>query len=116
MLTFPNIAVALIVAVAVGYLVLQGRGDVSGPEARRLVDAGAHLVDVRTPQEFATGHIPGAINIPVQDLERRMAELEGKDRPIVVYCRSGNRSSSAARLLESAGYAEVRDLGAMTRW
>ena len=84
--------------------------------SRRLVEAGARLVDVRTPQEFANGHIPGAVNMPVQDLERRMGELTGKDRPIVLYCRSGARSSSAARMLKSAGYTEVHDLGAMSRW
>ena len=56
-------------------------------EARRLVESGARLVDVRTPGEFAAGHLPGAINIPVQDLERRLHELGPKQAPIVVYCR-----------------------------
>ncbi len=110
------LTIAIALALALGYLLLQRRGTVSSSEARRLVEAGARLVDVRTPQEFATGHIPGAVNIPLQDLEPRMAELEGKERPIVLYCRSGNRSGSAARMLESAGYAEVHDLGSMSRW
>jgi rhodanese-related sulfurtransferase len=111
-----NIIIGIVIALALGYLMLDRPGSLSSSEAHRLVEAGARLVDVRTPQEFATGHLPGAVNVPVQDLERRMAELEGKERPIVLYCRSGNRSASAARMLVSAGYAEVHDLGPMSRW
>jgi phage shock protein E len=112
----PNIVIGMVIALAIGYLVLKERGSVSSSDARRLVQAGARLVDVRTPEEFASGHIPGAVNIPVQDLGRRMTELDGKERPIVLYCRSGARSSAAARVLESAGYAQVHDLGSMGRW
>jgi rhodanese-related sulfurtransferase len=111
-----TIVIALLIALALGFLVLKRRGSVSSAEARRLVEAGARLVDVRTPEEFTAGHLPGAINLPVQDLERRMAELEGKERPLVLYCRSGFRSGNAARMLKKAGYAEVHDLGSMTRW
>ena len=88
----------------------------TGSEARRLVENGARLVDVRTPEEFAVEHIPGAVNIPVQDLDRRMGELEPKEQPVVVYCQSGNRSGRAAKLLKDAGYAAVHDLGPMSRW
>lgn len=116
MATTSHIIIITLLVVAVGVVLLKRRSDLSGFEARRLVDAGARLVDVRSPQEFAIGHIPGAVNIPVQDLERRMGELPGKNRPIVLYCRSGARSSNAARLLESAGYTRVHDLGAMSRW
>lgn len=109
--------VAVLAAVVVaGYLMVRTSGDVGGSEARRLVEAGAQLVDVRTPAEFADGHLDGAVNIPVQELERRMAELGPKDRPVVVYCRSGNRSGRAANMLKTAGYPKVHDLGAMSRW
>jgi rhodanese-related sulfurtransferase len=111
-----NIAVIALIAVAIGYFVLTRRGDTDAGQARQLVASGARLVDVRTPAEFAAGHIPGALNIPVQELEQRMGELEPKHAPIVLYCRSGNRSSSAARALKAAGYAAVHDLGAMSRW
>ena len=90
-------------------------GATTGSDARRFVESGARLVDVRTPEEFAAAHIPGAVNIPVQDLERRMEELEPKDRPVVVYCQTGNRSGRAAGMLRNAGYA-VHDLGPMSRW
>lgn len=106
------VAVALI---AVYFLFLRG-GDVSGAQARQLVQAGARLVDVRTPAEFAAGHIDGAVNIPLQDLQRRMSELAPRERPIVLYCRSGNRSGRASHLLKGAGYAAVHDLGSISRW
>lgn len=76
----------------------------------------AHLlVDVRTAEEFASGHIPGAVNIPLQELEGRLAEVPA-DSPVVVYCRSGNRSAQAADLLHEAGYTQVYDLGGITAW
>lgn len=106
----------LIVAVAIaGYLMFFGRGDVSSAQARQLVQAGAKLVDVRTPAEFAAGHIAGAINIPVQQLDARLQELE-QGSAVVLYCRSGRRSGSAARILKAAGFAAVHDLGPMARW
>lgn len=87
---------------------------IDGAEARRLVGAGATLLDVRSPEEFGAGHLQGAINVPVQVLAGRMGELS-KGRKVVVYCRSGARSASAAGLLERAGY-DVYDLGPMHAW
>jgi len=88
---------------------------VKGPEARRMVDRGAVLLDVRTPEEFAIGHIDGALNIPIDDLGARIAELADKDNPVIVYCRSGSRSAQAAKTLEKAGFS-VRVLGQMAAW
>ena len=85
-------------------------------DARALVEAGAVLLDVRSPEEFAAGHIPGATNLPVQQLSERTAELGPKQRPLVVYCRSGARSAQAASLLREAGFARVHDMGAMRNW
>jgi rhodanese-related sulfurtransferase len=73
------------------------------------------LLDVRTPEEFATGHIPGAANISVQTLAQRLREVP-KTMPVVVYCRSGNRSRTALQLLKRAGYSEVYDLGGIIDW
>ncbi|MGY3870259.1 rhodanese-like domain-containing protein [Aeromonas crassostreae] len=69
------------------------------------------LLDVRTPAEFAEGHIPGAINISHEQLRTRLAEL-GDDRrlPIVVYCRSGRRAALAQAELEKAGFGHVYHL------
>jgi len=80
----------------------------------QLVADGALLLDVRTPGEFADGHVQGALNVPVQVLESRIAELDPA-RPVVVYCRSGNRSATAARMLRDRGFT-VTDVGAMSDW
>ena len=73
------------------------------------------LVDVRTPEEFNSGYIPGAVNIPLQSLQQRMSEIS-QDQPVVLYCRSGNRSATAAQMLARAGYDEVYDLGGIIDW
>ena len=76
----------------------------------------AHLlIDVRTPEEFATGIIAGAVNIPVDQLSQRLSEVP-KDQPVVLYCRSGNRSNQAAQILGDAGYTQVYDLGGISQW
>jgi phage shock protein E len=81
---------------------------------RELVAQGATLLDVRTSEEFASGHLDGAVLIPVSDLAVRMGELP-RDRPVVVYCRSGRRSAAAADQLRSAGF-RVHDVGAMSNY
>lgn len=86
-----------------------------GEEARRRVEAGALLLDVRTPEEFAQGHLPGALNIPVDALEARLGEVP-PEREVVVYCRSGRRSARAADVLRTHGHGQVFDLGAMSDW
>lgn len=89
-------------------------GRVTGAEARALVASGATLLDVRSREEYDARHIEGAVVIPVDELGSRLAEVP-RDRPVVVYCQSGNRSARAARLLAEAGY-EVHDLGGIGNW
>ncbi|MBK8999874.1 MAG: rhodanese-like domain-containing protein [Myxococcales bacterium] len=92
---------------------LLGDQKTSLPNAGELVAKGAVLLDVRTPQEFADDHVIGALNVPVQELSSRLDELGPKERPIVIYCRSGARSANAKHLLEGAGFRHVHDMGAM---
>jgi len=73
------------------------------------------LIDVRTPQEFDSGYIDGAVNIPLDQLEMRLAEIPS-DVPVVVYCRSGNRSAQAATILSQNDYTEIYDLGGVISW
>lgn len=87
---------------------------VDGPTARQKVASGATLLDVRTPGEYAEGHIDGALNIPVQELEQRLGEVP-QGHPVVVYCLSGGRSAAASRMLAAAGY-EAYDLGPKSAW
>lgn len=73
------------------------------------------LLDVRTPEEFNSGHIPGAVNISVDQLAQRLSEVP-QDKPVVLYCRSGNRSNQAAQILDRAGYTQIYDLGGIVTW
>ncbi len=77
------------------------------------LDAGALLIDVRTQEEFDTGHIKNAVLFPLQDIEQGKLPTEDKTTKLYVYCRSGNRSAQATRILEKAGYT-VTDLGGKT--
>lgn len=76
------------------------------------------LIDVRTPEEYRAGHIPGAINIPIQKLQQRFTELSAyRDREVVLYCETGARASYGGRWLESQGFEELRLLdGHMRAW
>lgn len=87
---------------------------VDSARAHELVSQGATLLDVRTDGEWVEGHLPGAMHIPVQDLETRMSEVS-REHPVVVYCLSGGRSARAAAALAAAG-SDVYDLGAMANW
>jgi rhodanese-related sulfurtransferase len=93
-----------------------GHARITSEEAHRLVQAGAQLVDVRASFEFAAGHIPGAINVPVQHIRERVNELQPKDKPTIVYCRSGHRSAVAFDELKAAGFTHLYDLGPMSAW
>ncbi len=93
-------------------------GEISSQEALAQQQAGDNpvFVDVRTPEEFASGRVPGAVNIPVKQLPSRLAELEKDDR-LVVYCERGPRAAAAVDTLVRAGYTHVSHLtGDMAGW
>ena len=83
-------------------------------QAKELVAGGARLIDVREPDEFADGHLPDAVNVPLDSITSRLDEL--RTSPVVLYCQSGLRSQRAMHLLEKEQLAQVYNLGAMTRW
>lgn len=76
------------------------------------------ILDVRTPTEYAEGHVPGAINIPHDQLTARMSEVAGfKEKDVVVYCRSGKRAAIATDVLKQAGFSKLLHLqGDMSGW
>ncbi len=79
-----------------------------------LLDKGGKILDVRSPAEFAGGHLPGAINVPVDQLESRITTVvPDKATPLLVHCRSGGRSAKAIPILQKLGYATVLDLGSL---
>lgn len=82
-----------------------------------MADPAAVILDVRTPGEFYSGHIKGAINIPNESIEQsRPTLLDDLDAPILVYCRSGARSARAAVKLLNLGYTAVYDFGGIIAW
>ncbi len=105
---------ALALVGAVFFLVGAGEPTISSDEAKALVRQGALLLDVRTSDEFGSGHVQGAVNIPVQELKARLPAE--KDRAVVLYCQSGRRSAAAKDVLLKAGFTKVFDLGAMSNW
>jgi phage shock protein E len=74
------------------------------------------VVDVRTADEFASGHVPGAVNIPYDQLPGRAAEIGPPSTPVVLYCRSGRRSGIAIDALQKAGFSKLYDLKTVTAW
>lgn len=77
------------------------------------IRAGAAVIDVRSPDEFADGAYPGARNIPVNVLTNRLAEVGAKDKPVVVYCASGGRSAVAQQILKASGFVDVTNAGGL---
>ncbi|MCO6490727.1 MAG: rhodanese-like domain-containing protein [Phaeodactylibacter sp.] len=80
-----------------------GGSGAAAVDVKSLIANGAKLVDVRTPQEFAEGCAEGAINIPLQDLQRQLPKMKSWGVPVVAYCRSGNRSGIAEQILKANG-------------
>jgi rhodanese-related sulfurtransferase len=92
--------------------------EISQQELLSEAPGGTFVLDVRTPEEYAAGHVPNATNIPHDQIAARMAELEShKGSPIVVYCKSGKRAGIAAEALSKAGFTNLRHLsGDMDGW
>jgi rhodanese-related sulfurtransferase len=89
--------------------------EVSRDEAQKLIEEGAQLVDVRAGHEWGVGRIAGATHLPLAELAERAGEID-RERPVVVYCRGGNRSSMAAAALADAGYDAAKLTEGITGW
>ena len=97
---------------------LDGQAVDAGAFAALVEQDGVVVLDVRTPEEFAAGHLDGALNVDVSSPQfaDRLAELD-TDAPYAVYCRSGNRSAQAVTLMQQAGFEQVAHLdGGITAW
>ena len=93
--------------------------NITAQEAKKIMDTESEYVilDVRTEEEFAQGHIPGAILIPDYEIrEEAESSLPDKDALILVYCRSGRRSKNAAQILAELGYTNIREFGGILDW
>lgn len=110
----------VVVVLAVGALVLMpkagktaGNPSLTFATVQQDTSKGAKFYDVRTPQEFAANRFDGTENWPLQEMQAGRLPEVAKDAKIYLHCQSGNRSAQAARILKSAGYTNVIDLGGM---
>jgi rhodanese-related sulfurtransferase len=83
--------------------------EVPAPDYRSVVDDSTQLIDVRQPEEVAGGTLPGFVNIPLGELQQRVGELDASRR-VVLLCRSGNRSGTAANFLATQGFGDLVNL------
>jgi rhodanese-related sulfurtransferase len=89
--------------------------EVDREEAQALLEDDAQLVDVRVGREWEAGHIAGAVHLPLEELPERVGELD-PERPVVLYCRGGTRSSMAAEALAAAGFDAVKLREGIVGW
>ena len=90
--------------------------DINQAVMESLHTPGAILLDVRTPQEYREGHLPGSRNLPLQSIGDADGMISDEDTPIFVYCQSRARSSRAAIALREMGYSNIKDLGGITAY
>jgi phage shock protein E len=99
-------------AVVLAALALRSRAAIPASEARKHLHAGALLVDVRTPGEFKSENLPGAVNLPLDTLKSGIANhAPDKSKVVLLHCRSGSRSAAAEKELRSLGYANAFNIG-----
>ncbi len=89
--------------------------EVSRDEAQRLIEDGAQVVDVRAEHEWEAGRIAGAAHLPLAELAERAGEID-RERPVVLYCRGGNRSTMATAALAEAGYDAAKLTEGIVGW
>ena len=118
-----TVPVLLLIQIVAAVLLLSSCGSsytrISQDEAMQMMQEQTDylIVDVRRPDEFAEGHIAGAINVPSDDITDGMPELlPDKDQVLLIYCRSGNRSKEASRKLADIGYTKVYEFGGINTW
>ena len=117
-----NICLALFILILSSSCIFskgEGYKRISMDEAKTLMEKeeGYILLDVRTKGEYESGYIPGAINIPLSDIDEKIiSSLPDKSQMILVYCRSGNRSREASDKLSKLGYTNILEIGGINAW
>ena len=105
-----------IVAVFVVFVVIKRLSFVSVEVARKHLAAGALVIDVRSPEEFRNGQVPGAINLPLGDLRESLPRrVKDQNQVLLVHCLSGGRSGIAKQQIKGMGYSNVFNLGSLAR-
>ena len=116
---FSRVAMVLLLLV-MGNVCFAQATDISQAELMQRIKAhhAQLILDVRSPEEYKEGHVPGAINIPHDQLDSRLAEIGSyKNKDVVLYCKSGRRAAIAADILQSAGFSKLQHVdGDMDGW
>jgi rhodanese-related sulfurtransferase len=119
-MTSNGFVLGIIAVLGVFFLMrqLQAADGIDVTEAQKMNQNGELLLDVREPGEYASGHAPNAVLIPLGQLGSRMQEITAyKDKPVAVMCRSGRRSASATKQLAEAGFSQVKNVnGGIMAW
>lgn len=89
---------------------------ISAQQAQQLIREGAAVLDVRSAAEYTQGHLPGAINLPLDEISRANLVIPDRNRPTILYCGSGIRSARAAAVLTAGGWTRIYNLGPITAW
>ena len=116
---FPSFAANTSADLLKEYTMQQGYSEISQNIANALIEnKKGVLIDVRTPEEFAEGHIEGAINIPVETIkdDELLKEVPDTKTPLLIYCRTGRRASDAGQTLVKNGYQYVVNFGGVSTW
>jgi rhodanese-related sulfurtransferase len=129
MIRTMNVVIVLLATIFLAFSCSRGEPDKQAPPAtprpskdpeaaKRLIGEGATVIDVRSADEFQSGHLPDAVNIPVDEVGGRLAEVDklvagDKAKPVVVYCAKGGRAAKAKQVLEEAGYERVVNGGGL---
>jgi phage shock protein E len=102
-------------ALIIYFLMSRFAGVSSSKQVAEKLTAGARVIDVRSPAEFSAGHYKGSLNIPVEVIGTKATVLGEKNKPIIVYCASGARSATAAKILRTQGFTDVLNAGSIHR-
>ncbi len=108
--------VLIIIAVFLVFFLFKRPGQISSKAAQAHLNSGALVIDVRTPAEFNSGHLPNAINLPLDEIESSLPRrVKDKDQVLLLHCQSGMRSGTARKKLLALGYANAFNLGSYAR-
>jgi phage shock protein E len=109
-------AICIILAVFLVFFLLKRSGQISAKDAAAHLKSGALVIDVRTEGEFASGHLPNAINLPLGEIESSLPRrVKDKNQVLLLHCQSGMRSGVARKRLKALGYANAFNLGSYSR-
>ena len=115
-MSMNNLIYLLPILIIVVFLILKQRGVASADQVNSALQKGAKIIDVRSAEEYASGHLEKAVNIPVGELETRISQcVTNKEQPLLLHCASGVRSGHGKRILQKLGYSQVLNVGGYGR-